>query len=125
MDLHGTVNTSFEWGAGGIVSTCEDLDIFIRALFGGRLFSEESTLEGMLAGTDDPSHWNHGFGIKKTPTSGLTLYGHPGAYGCDMYYCPEEDMSICITVNQMNTHGRKQGLREDVVSLLTRELLKD
>jgi D-alanyl-D-alanine carboxypeptidase len=124
MDLYGTVNTSFDWGGGGIVSTCDDLNTFVRALLGGRLFREETTLERMLAGTDDSSHWNYGFGIKKTPTSGLDLYGHPGAYGCDMYYCPEEDLSICLTVNQMNTHGRKQALREDVVSLLAREVLR-
>jgi D-alanyl-D-alanine carboxypeptidase len=125
MDLDGSVNTSFDWGGGGIVSTCDDLNTFIRALFGLRLFREKSTLEWMLASTDETSRWNYGLGIKKTPTSGLALYGHPGAYGCDMYYCPDEDMSICITVNQMNTHGRKQGLREDVVSAVFPEASQD
>jgi D-alanyl-D-alanine carboxypeptidase len=124
MDIFDAVNTSFDWGGGGIVSTCEDLNTFIRALLGGRLFKEETTVGQMLAGTDRASNWNYGFGIKKTPTSGVSLYGHPGAYGCDMYYCPEEDLSICITVNQMNTRGRKQGLREDVVNLLAQEVLQ-
>lgn len=118
MDLYDNVNTSFEWGGGGLVSTCKDLNVFFRALLKGDLFEDERTLERMLAATEREDHWNYGFGIRKMIISGRTFYGHPGAYNCDAYYCPEEDVSICLTINQMNGHDRKEQIRQKAMDLV-------
>ena len=118
MDLYHYVNTSFDWGGGGIVSTCEDLSTFYRALLGGHLFREDETLERMLAATVYEDHWNYGLGIKMKVMNGCTFYGHPGAYSCDAYYCPEKDISICLTINQMNSHDRKEGLRQEALDIV-------
>jgi D-alanyl-D-alanine carboxypeptidase len=121
MDLYPDVNTSFDWGGGGIVSNCDDLNTFFRALLGGDLFEEDVTLERMLAATVDEDRWNYGFGIKRKIINGRTFYGHPGAYNCDAYYCPEEDVSICLTINQMNSHDRKEALREGAIDVVLPE----
>ncbi|MFH0779042.1 MAG: hypothetical protein V2A71_10535 [Candidatus Eisenbacteria bacterium] len=28
---------------------------------------------------------------------GLTFYGHGGAYDCDVCYCPEEKIGVCLS----------------------------
>ena len=121
MDLYPDVNTSFDWGGGGIVSNCDDLNTFFRALLGGDLFGEDATLERMLAATVDEDRWNYGLGIKRKIINGRVFYGHPGAYNCDAYFCPEEDVSICLTINQMNSHDRKEALREGAIDIVLPE----
>ncbi|MFC1849505.1 serine hydrolase domain-containing protein [candidate division CSSED10-310 bacterium] len=107
-DLIDEVNTSFDWGGGGIVSTCPELNIFFRALLQGQLFRQESTLKLMLAQADrglGGTDYDYGYGIMKRSLQGLTFYGHGGAYDCDVFNCPEQRISICLSLNQMNTHG--------------------
>jgi D-alanyl-D-alanine carboxypeptidase len=115
LDIHNEVDTSFDWGGGGIVSTVEELNIFYRALLKGRLFKKKSTLDRMLAATDKDDHWNYGLGIKRMIIEGEAFYGHPGAYSCDAYYCPEKDISVVLTINQMDSKGRKEALRTAAV----------
>jgi D-alanyl-D-alanine carboxypeptidase len=121
FDLVTDVNTSFDWGGGGIVSTCEELNTFFRALLKGRLFKKQSTLKKMLEAADrglGGSEYDYGLGIMKRNIHGLTFYGHGGAYDCDAFYCPEQDISVCMSLNQMNTHGKRDKLFEDVVKLI-------
>ncbi len=118
LDINDNVNTSFDWGGGGIVSTLGDLSTFYRALLKGRLFEKPATLDAMLAGTKDEERWNYGFGIKRMMIDGRAFYGHPGAYSCDAYYCPDEDVSVILTINQMNSKDRKENLRGAAVGLV-------
>lgn len=110
IDLVTEVNTSMDWGGGGIVSTCEELNTFFRALVDGKLFKKESTLAQMLGEADKGrggSDYDYGFGIMKRSLHGLTFYGHGGAYDCDVYYCPERNISVCMSMNQMETLGKR------------------
>jgi D-alanyl-D-alanine carboxypeptidase len=110
LDLNTSVNTSFDWGGGGIVSTCEELNTFFRALLDGKLFKRESTLDLMLAAADrglGGEEYDYGLGIMKRTICGLTFYGHGGAYDCDAFYCPDGGISVCMSLNQMNTHGKR------------------
>ena len=120
-DLVTVVNTSFDWGGGGIVSTCEELNTFFRALVDGKLFSEKSTLKQMLTAADKGRggmDYNYGLGIMKRSIQGLTFYGHGGAYDCDVFYCPEKNISICMSLNQMNTHGKRDKFLLQAVKLI-------
>lgn len=122
LDVSGDVNTSFDWGGGGIVSTVENLNTFYRALLNGELFENTSTLEMMLRNTDNDENWNYGLGIKRMIIGGQAFYGHPGAYSCDAYYCPDEDISVVLTINQMNSKDRKETLRTEAVETVMRYL---
>ena len=48
INITKRINTSFEWAGGGIVSTAEEMGIFIQALFDLKLFQEQETLENMF-----------------------------------------------------------------------------
>ena len=121
MDLVTDINTSFDWGGGGIVSTCEELNIFLRALVDGKLFKKELTLKRMLAEADKGKggmDYDYGLGIMKRSIHGLTFYGHGGAYDCDLFYCPEKNFSICLSLNQMNTHGKRDELLLEALNII-------
>jgi D-alanyl-D-alanine carboxypeptidase len=121
VDINRFVNTSFDWGGGGIVSTCEELNTFFRALLHGELFGGESTLALMLAAAErgyGGEEYDYGLGIMKRVICGLTFYGHGGAYDCDAYYCPKEDISICMSLNQMITEGKRDKFIEEAVGIV-------
>lgn len=120
LDINTSVNTSFDWGGGGLVSTCEELNTFFRALLRGKLFEKKSTLAMMLAAADagfGGEEYDYGLGIMKRKICGLTFYGHGGAYDCDAFYCPEKDVSVCMSLNQMLTHGKRDKFVEKAVEL--------
>jgi D-alanyl-D-alanine carboxypeptidase len=124
VDLHGDINTSFDWGGGGLVSTVDELNTFFRALLRGEMFTRDETLTPMLAAADrglGGEEYDYGLGIMKREICGLTFYGHGGAYDCDCFYCPAEDVSVCMTLNQMLTHGKRdEFVRQAVVLVMTR-----
>jgi len=120
MDVSASVNTSFDWGGGGIVSTCEELNTFFRALLDGRLFEKASTLERMLAEAEKGNggeEYDYGLGIMRRSISGFAFYGHGGAYDCDVFYSPDTGVSACTALNQMETHGKRDPFLEQAVSL--------
>ena len=41
------LNTSADWAGGGLVSTVEDLNVFIRAIFSDKLFQHKAALDEM------------------------------------------------------------------------------
>jgi len=101
------VNTSFDWGGGGLVSTAKDLDIFIRSLMKGQLFKSKESLELLLNtqnsySTIDKTNRSqqYGLGIQKKEINGFSFYGHTSAYGAMLYYSPERDLSIIFSLNQ-------------------------
>ncbi|CCH51843.1 beta-lactamase [Fibrisoma limi BUZ 3] len=107
------INTSFDWGGGGLVSTHADLHRFIRNLVGGRLFRKPTTLTQM---TDFRPENNarfmlgsptsdYGLGIRRLRFGSYTLIGHSGSWGCVLYYDPEKDVSLSVAVNQMQNDG--------------------
>ncbi|MBW1298580.1 serine hydrolase domain-containing protein [Aquimarina litoralis] len=94
-----SVNTSFDWSGGGLLSTHQDLATFIEALFEGKLVSKQS-LEKMIAvqPTID-NHLPYGLGIYKSIYNGDVFFGHYGFYGTYIGYSPETKtvLSYCIS----------------------------
>ncbi len=95
-------NTSADWAGGGLVSTVEDLNCFIRVLFSGQLFQNRSTLDEMtkLLGTF-PDGSEYGLGIRQwvTQRKQRVYYGHTGYWGVGMFYCPATDLSVVFCRN--------------------------
>ncbi len=121
VDINRFVNTSFDWGGGGLVSTCEELNVFFRALLHGELFERESTLALMLVAAEKGyggEEYDYGLGVMKRTICGLTFYGHGGAYDCDAFYCPAESVSVCMSLNQMMTHGKRDRFVERAVEIV-------
>ncbi|MDQ3846044.1 MAG: beta-lactamase family protein [Bacteroidota bacterium] len=116
------VNTSFDWGSGGLVSTVTELSIFIRSLANGVLFSNKKITELMMnfnahsdnSFTHSPSA-SYELGIQKKEIANYTFVGHSGAYGVMMYYNPEKDTSIVLTLNQAAAMHKAEWLLKKAV----------
>ncbi len=100
------VNTSTDWGGGGIVTTAAELVGFLRTLFGGNLFADADTLESMqqTVSTSQPG-LRYGLGLERRvfQLSGneIEVYGHSGLWGVGAYYIPETETSIVYAMNQV------------------------
>jgi CubicO group peptidase (beta-lactamase class C family) len=94
---------------GGIVSTSGELMRFIKAFFKGELFPAENFVEMKC--------WNriffpleYGVGLARFKLPRLfspfkatpELLGHSGLSGAFAFYCPEKDIYLAGTVNQIN-----------------------
>lgn len=76
VDVTSKYDPSWGWAAGAMVSTVEDLKIYLKALTEGKLTSSEMHAERLKWGLDKPGI-KYGFGIFEI---GDGLYGHNGSY---------------------------------------------
>ena len=87
---------SIPGGAGAIVSTNSEMITFIRALFDGRLVSQES-LEKMTE-----TGQGFGIGLIKVPFHDKYAFGHNGGidgFQSHLSYFPNQDVAIALTTN--------------------------
>jgi len=102
-DLTGVPRQSADWAGGGLVSTTEDLDRFLRGLFEGGLFRSPSTLAEMrvTVPTGEPGI-SYGLGLFRVDLCGGRgeLIGHDGHGNAFAYYWPGHRTTITGTLNQ-------------------------
>lgn len=95
-ELEKETNSSVSLGAGGIVSTTEDLLFFISNLFAGKIINTAS-LEQMTKLED-----GYGMGIFPVPFYDKNGFGHTGGidgFSSFLYIFPEDKISIALTSN--------------------------
>ncbi len=95
--------SSADWAGGGLASTTEDVNRFLRAFVDGKIFQSVASKNAMLA-------WNstgaYGLGVARVDLAALGLsgvgviIGHDGFPGSFMFYWPEHDLTIIGTINQ-------------------------
>lgn len=105
------LNTSFDWGGGGLVAPARDLDRFIRALFAGDLFRRSATLQLMLPAAGEA----YGRGLQVRHRGGIPYYGHTGFYGNLLFYQPDRGQSVVVAIQQAAALGRAEWLLERVL----------
>jgi len=94
------------WGGGGIVSTVNDLALFMDAFVKGVLFDRPETLAIALAGP-----WSapvtgrnaHGLVFFEQVHAGHHCIGHAGFWNVELVACPDLDLTVAITLNQPAT----------------------
>ncbi len=91
------------YSAGALMSTVEDLHVWNRALFGGRVVSGESlqrmTTPYVLSGGDTTAY---GYGLGVREVRDRHAIGHGGGifgYVTDAVYVPEEDVFVAVFSN--------------------------
>jgi len=116
------VNTSFDWGGGGLISTMNDLDIFIRSLIKGNLFKKTESLNLLMrlqktySVTDKTSlSIQYGLGIQKKDFPGFSFFGHNSAYASMLFYEPEKDISIILSLNQSAAVHKAEWLMKKII----------
>ena len=88
------------YGGGGLVSTVDDLARFYRGLFHGRVFKKATTLRLMLGNPNPRSLDELGMGIFSNQFGGRNCWGHSGFWGTTVVYCPRQDVTLALAVNQ-------------------------
>ncbi len=108
---------SIPLGAGSIVSTPHDLNLFYNRLFAGKIVSPESLAQMVTLKN------NFGFGLFRVPLYETTGYGHTGGldgFQSNAFYFPDYRLSIALTAN-----GVVYPLNDIVVGVLTIYLGKE
>lgn len=115
-----------ERGAGGAVSSMDDMLRFLRGYFAGELFdgahfARIKRWNRMFF----PMHYGYGLWrfslprwltpLRKTPE----LIGHSGVNGAMAFYCPEHDLYIVGTLNQLDAPTRPFSFMPKVVRAAT------
>lgn len=101
------VNTSFDWGAGGLVSTLDDLSVYLPALYQGKLLKHPAKALPEL-----------GQGLQQRSTPKHTFVGHRSAYGSMLFYEPTQDLGIVFTLNQAKAVIKSEWLWKKMIAIL-------
>jgi D-alanyl-D-alanine carboxypeptidase len=116
------VNTSFDWGCGGIVSSTRDLTVFMRSLLTGKLFNDIKTLKQMINFEDDSiisspkkGAIKYGMGIQQKKIRGHHFIGHNSAYGGMVFYHVESDTSLVLAINQVTAPHKADWLLKKTI----------
>ena len=130
LDCTPLVSLTSDWAGGGLYSTAEDLRRFLRALFGGRLFARQETLDAMRTTRAAWDGSGYGLGIIRVrelesarapevlPPDWGELWGHIGASSAFMYYWPERDTVFAGTMNQMRAQGLIDALVTEAMAVV-------
>ena len=112
------INSSFDWGGGGLISSVNNLDVFIRALLAGKLFNKFETLK-LMTNFDDENSINiiskkvrnvYALGLQQKKIGAYNFIGHNSAYGGMMFYDLNSDLSIIFSINQASSTHKAEWL---------------
>ena len=95
--------SSSAYGAGGIVTTVDDLDRLLRACRSGAIVSKATLAKMQTANrTDDGRKTGYGLGWFIRDLSGHPMVSHAGntaGYSASMAYFPDQDLTVCLAGN--------------------------
>jgi D-alanyl-D-alanine carboxypeptidase len=119
-DITKTLNTSYDWAGGGVVSNNADLATFLRGIFERKLYKKDSTLSlmtTMLPHTLKSGRVSYyGLGLYQYTFNGQKYYGHGGFWGSIIAYSPTNNILFCGSVNQVNPPFRTNQFVESLLS---------
>jgi len=131
--LHGEIDfttwraLTADWAGGGLDSTPEDLNRFLRALAHNNIFRKPSTRETMFRWRAWSENASYGLGVIRFDLDqdpddsrhGMgEIWGHIGASSCFMFYWPMADASFCGTFNQVTCENAIVPFVVDVMRLV-------
>lgn len=122
LDNVTLVNDGIGLGDGGVVSTAEDLVLFLRGLFEGELVSEELLAE-MMDLVEDGEGGYYGLGLSYYDMEFGEGYGHAGlssGFESDMTYYPDEDIVVIVLSNTTDS-GAVESIAYDAAELFLEE----
>ncbi len=119
LNMARYMNTSYEWGGGGLVSTTEDMATFIKALFDLELSEEKAAIDMMIdksANRADDEIYARS--IKHYRFDGETYDGHGGFYGSLLAHDPQEGITLSAHIAQASQPYEAQSLVEAVLEIV-------
>lgn len=120
INMTKKINTSYEWGGGGLVTTTKDLAIFIQALFDNKFFKNKATLKKMTnTGQVKKFNANYGYGLFSFNANGKTYYGHGGFYGSLLLYEPVDRITFSANISQATPPYDTEKLVLDLLTIIS------
>jgi CubicO group peptidase (beta-lactamase class C family) len=114
------ISSSFPAAAGGLISTLDDLRLWIHALSSGRVVSAESfrqmTTPPDLSGVTE----HYGFGMYLWQVRGVPFIGHSGdidGFTSTAAYLPTQDVTIVVLANDDNFDAQTMARRLAAIAL--------
>jgi D-alanyl-D-alanine carboxypeptidase len=125
LDYTSWTSNSADWAGGGLISTTENLNRFIRAFVNNEVFKNSQTKQLMLDCQNiGELGFYYGLGVMKINFEEIGLtgygqsYGHEGISQSFMFYWEKENVTIVGTLNQANSNYPYQQLILGVMNLL-------
>ncbi|MFC1799471.1 serine hydrolase domain-containing protein [Candidatus Eisenbacteria bacterium] len=116
-----------DWGGGGLLSTTEDLNRFLRAFIENEIFEKTTTRDQMLTWVESGPFHNYGLGISRVQFDRSDkpehqdlgeIWGHAGSSLNFMFYWPEEDIMIIGTLNQLNVERDRYDILATIMTAI-------
>lgn len=101
-------DASFDlFGGGGIVATLADIDKFLRALLGGRVFEADATMQRIASDRDTPSDpgFVHNGLMFRGIISGEDVWAHTGFWGVQAAILPMRGLVLAAAFNRAPEDG--------------------
>ena len=117
---------SITYGSSGVFTTAEDLAVWCKTLFTGKVLKKSSMDQMLDFNPDAAGSWCDGYGLgvqlfKPGITDRVRAYGHGGGnIGTSAYmaYLPEHNVSIVVMINFF--HGKcPDRILEDMIEIVT------
>jgi D-alanyl-D-alanine carboxypeptidase len=120
LNMTKKINTSFEWAAGGLVSTTRDMGVFIESLFSMELFRDVKTLAKMIDISETEKYGGkNGMGFFKYKLDGQIYYGHGGYFGSFLAFNPNDRITFSVNVGQANPPFDREKLITELLKIIT------
>jgi len=132
MNIINTRLHEVDWADGGIVSTAEEMIIFLKALNEGKLISRDTL--GLMHDWHKLNFvMQYGYGTMRfkwpwlmSKVTGLTpLWGHSGSIGSFLYYSEDLDLYMAGSINYRDTTKPFITIISDVMKLFNTECKSD
>lgn len=107
-------------GAGGIVTTAADMDLFMSALRSGRLVSMESFREMTTDHSPEDAAHNYGYGMGGEPRGGWGHAGNNGTYASQVSFNEEYDLNLFMATSSMTVY--RMDMRDNTFNALLRTI---
>ena len=119
---------SADWAGGGLQTTTEDLNRFLRAFFRDELFESSSTRDEMVTWRKISESTYYGLGVARFVMDAAgdpdlvgcgEILGHHGASGSFMFYWKDKDTTICGTINQAEDESKIDEVLAQTLKILS------
>lgn len=122
INMTKNINTSYEWGGGGLVTTTHDLGVFIEDLFENRFYKDSATLQKMIDFSNTKALGaNYGMGLFSVEVEGKKFYGHGGFYGSLLLYEPIEGIVFSGNISQATPPYNTEALVRSLLHIMVSE----
>jgi D-alanyl-D-alanine carboxypeptidase len=124
LNITGTRSNGVYWADGGIVSTSEEMIVFLKALNEGKIIGKDTlNLMHHWHQLEFPIQYGYGAMYFKLPrlmrkVTGLTpLWGHSGSTGSFLYYSEDLDLYMAGSIDHVGSNSKPFMLMREVMKL--------